>query len=267
MIGPGFRFMRFLRLLAFTAGASLATTSIAWADVQLTIQNGRVTLVAKDATLRQILAEWAKVGQTKIVNGERVPGGPVTIQLADVTEEQALSVLLRAISGYVAAPRPTTVANASRFDRIIVMPAAAPAGVVAPATPAPAAVTQPAPGPPFGPSPFSDDDAVEQAGPNGQPNRPPVFGTFPQPQLVLPQQGGVPMPYGQAAPSQGPLILPQTGNAPPATAPPTTAPNTRYPGAPTGGTGGVSVPGMIPASPQPGQPDPQNTPPRRPDGP
>ena len=95
------------------------------AEVQLTIQNGRVSLVAKDATLKQILAEWAKVGQTKIVNAERVTGGLVTLQLTNVTEQEALDVLLRSVSGYVAAPRPITLANASRFDRILVMPTSA----------------------------------------------------------------------------------------------------------------------------------------------
>ena len=59
------------------------------------MQNGRVSLVAKDATVRQILAEWARVGQTKIVNVERVPGGPVTLELTNVPEAQALDVLLR----------------------------------------------------------------------------------------------------------------------------------------------------------------------------
>ena len=47
-------------------------SSTARAEVQITIHNGRVTLVARDATLRQILAEWARVGQTKIVNIERI---------------------------------------------------------------------------------------------------------------------------------------------------------------------------------------------------
>ena len=48
--------------------AWLFAVTTASADVQLTIQNGRVSLVAKDATVRQILTEWARVGDTKIVN-------------------------------------------------------------------------------------------------------------------------------------------------------------------------------------------------------
>ena len=49
--------------------AWLLAVSTAFADVQLTMQNGRVSLVARDATVRQILAEWARVGHTKIEIG------------------------------------------------------------------------------------------------------------------------------------------------------------------------------------------------------
>src|SRR5215510_8835447 len=110
--------------LVATLGGSLVAGN-AFADVQLTMQNGRVTIKAKDATLRQIMTEWARVGQTKVVNVERIPGGPITIELTDVTEEQALSTLMKALSGYVAAPRAVTNPGVSRFDRILVMPTVA----------------------------------------------------------------------------------------------------------------------------------------------
>jgi hypothetical protein len=98
---------------------SLLAASTAAADVRLTIHNGLVTLTAQDVTVRQILAEWAKVGQTQIVNAEGIPGGPVTLQLVNVPEEEALGILLRTVSGYLAAPRRTIAApDASHFDRI-----------------------------------------------------------------------------------------------------------------------------------------------------
>src|SRR5215210_3670002 len=106
--------------LAFLSLVGAATR--ASAEVQLAIHDGRVNLVAVNATVRQILTEWARVGQTKIVNVERLPGGPITLQLDDVTESQALEILLRTLSGYIAAPRPVDVANLSHFDRIIIMP-------------------------------------------------------------------------------------------------------------------------------------------------
>ena len=114
--------MRFVRLSA-VGGALLLAASTAFADVHLTMHDGRVSIIAKDATLRQILTEWARVGQTKIVNIDKIPGGPISLELTNVPEQQALDVLLRSLSGYMAAPRSeVAAANLSTFDRIIVMP-------------------------------------------------------------------------------------------------------------------------------------------------
>src|SRR5919204_4071305 len=118
--------MNKMRVLALGAAAWLWAASAAFADVQLSLQDGRVTLVAKDATVRQILTEWARIGQTKIVNVERIPGGPVTLELTNVPEQEALDVLLRSLSGYMAAPRAVRAEGLSHFDRIVVMPTTAP---------------------------------------------------------------------------------------------------------------------------------------------
>jgi hypothetical protein len=143
--------------------------STASADVQLSIQDGRVTLTATNATVRQILTEWARVGQTKIVNVERIPGGPLTLQLTNMPEQEALDMLLRSVTGYMAAPRSTPVANLSHYDRILVLPKAAVARtpVVAPPTRQPV----------FQPPPDNDDDQPSV----GQPPRGPLFPTFQQP--------------------------------------------------------------------------------------
>src|SRR5713101_438936 len=110
------------RVLSGVVVCWLAAGMPAFADVQVTMQNGRVSVVAKDATLRQILTEWARVGQTKVVNVERIPGAPMTIELRDIPEAQALQILLRSLSGYMAAPRASQAPDLSRFDRIVVMP-------------------------------------------------------------------------------------------------------------------------------------------------
>src|SRR5215510_5361609 len=111
-----------MKTMIFGAVVYLLASSTAFAEVQVTMQNGRVSVVAKDATVRQILTEWARVGQTKIVNVERIPGGPITLELTNVPEAQALEVLLRSLSGYITAPRATEAANLSQFDRIVIMP-------------------------------------------------------------------------------------------------------------------------------------------------
>jgi hypothetical protein len=219
--------------------AWLAAVSTASADVNLTMQNGRVSLVAKDATVRQILTEWARVGQTKIVNMERVPGGPVTLELTNVPEAQALEVLLRTLSGYITAPRPVEAANLSRFDRIILMPTLAAARPpTSPAAPPPVFQQNPQQFPQL----QQADDDDERPAPNVPvPGtvRAPVFNTFPQPQVVNPQ-GGPPMPQPvTGAPQQMPTT------AAPAPSPTPVAPY-----------GGVSVPGMVAPPPPapPGQP-------------
>ena len=52
-----------LFLVVLLAGAVPAR-----ADVRVSMHDGLVTIVAKDATVRQILAEWARVGRATIVN-------------------------------------------------------------------------------------------------------------------------------------------------------------------------------------------------------
>jgi hypothetical protein len=116
------------RITVITLGviASVAAGATAFADVRLSIQDGRVSIVASDATVTEILSEWAKVGQTTVVNADRIPPERVTIELQNVSEERALEVLLRHSSGYIAAPRASERADASLFDRIVIMPPSAP---------------------------------------------------------------------------------------------------------------------------------------------
>ena len=114
--------MRSTKAVALVIFVWLAVGSTVLADVQLSIRDGRISIVAKDATVGQILAEWATVGQIQIVNGEKIPRDPITIELENVSEEQALDVVLRAASGYIAASRAIAVPSASRFDRIVVVP-------------------------------------------------------------------------------------------------------------------------------------------------
>jgi hypothetical protein len=223
--------------------ALLAIAAPAAAEVRLTIENGQVSLAATNATPRDILAEWAKVGQTRIVNAERVPGGPLTLQLDGVAEDQALEIILRSAAGYVTAPRSAAVPNASRYDRILVMPTTTPTRAAPPPQPA---FPQPRP-PQFQPPmqipqpiqpPIDDDDVDTDAGDEPAPNvvlpnpRGPVFNG--QPMQLPPQQQAVPQP---------PSVFPR-------------------PGVPSQAPIGVAVPGMpVPVPQQPGQPGVPVTPP------
>lgn len=162
----------FCLVFAVAAFGVAASTAMA-GELSVKIANGRATIIAKDVPVRQILAEWAKVGDTKITHGEKVPGGPVTLELIDVPEKEALDVLLRTAAGYIAAPRPANLAGASQYDRVIVLATSR----------APAATTTMTP-PPFGnragvqvpPQPqLPPDDDDGEPGDQG-PNAPPVMG-------------------------------------------------------------------------------------------
>jgi hypothetical protein len=236
------------------AAAVLSWAAPAGADVQLRIENGQVSLKATNATVRDILAEWARVGQTRIINGERMPGGPITIELNGVSEEQALEIILRSAAGYVTAPRASTLVNASRYDRILVMPTSSP---TRPGTPPPQPAQFPQAGQPQFPGQFQPQfppQVPQQVPAQVPPQGPAQFqgGQFPPqfppqrpvndddadvqdnpaPNVVLPNQGS-PV-FGNPTMQQPP------GGRVPATRPPAGQP-----------PAGVSTPGMVvPAPPQ-----------------
>jgi hypothetical protein len=155
--------------LAVAAAALVALPCLATpaaADVSLTVRDGRVTIVARNATPRQILEAWAREGHTRIVNVERVAGRPDTLLLTNEPEAKALAILLRSVAGYIAAPRQIPMANASVYDRILIMPTsyAAPASAYRPAAPMP------------------------------QPQQPTVFEITPDPTTLANDDSGAPQP-------------------------------------------------------------------------
>jgi hypothetical protein len=135
--------------------------------VTLRFSNGLVSLRAQNAPLRAILAEWSRLGGTTIVNGERVTGAPITLELTDVPERQALDIVLRTVAGYMLGPRPAGSTGASAFDRIMILPTS-----VAPRNPPPPAATAAAA--PAVPRPVMQRPPVQRplppgADPNDQP--------------------------------------------------------------------------------------------------
>jgi hypothetical protein len=192
---------------AFVAALAFGLSAPASAgELKLTMQDGRVTIIADNVPLRQILLEWARVGQTKIVNAEKMTGPAITLQLVNAPEREALDILLRSASGYIAAPRPVPVANAAIFDRVTIMPTSrAPAATASNSTP-----------PPFQrPPPQPIDDGDEPINVVMPPQGGPVNGQFPgmaqNPGVMPPMlQPGVPP---QQTPNS-PLTLPRPGVPP-----------------------------------------------------
>jgi hypothetical protein len=186
------RLLRCAAVATLGCGVWLLPGHASAGDLKLTMQNGRVTIIADNVPLRQILQEWARVGQTKIVNVDKMNGPAISLQLINAPERDALDILLRSASGYIAAPRPVQIANAAFYDRVTIMATSRPPAATA---------TQMAP-PTFQRPPVAVDDSDEPinvAMPPPQGN--PVVGQFP---------GQYPGQVGQfpGMPQQQPGLMP-----------------------------------------------------------
>jgi hypothetical protein len=219
--------------------------------IMLQFSAGRVTLLARNAPIRTILAEWSRLGGATVVNGERVAGPPVTLELTDVPERQALDVILRGVAGYMLAPRRTGSAGVSAFDRIMILPTS-----VAPRNPPPAPAAGVRPGvprpimPPRLPQPAPEEPvevetevpaesepiAIPAASPSLTPRVPPII-----------------RPVAAAEPNQDEPEPDNTGTPSPGTA------VTSTPANPFGVPNGSSTrPGVIAPVPRPQQQGPTN---------
>lgn len=117
------------RLLIGWAVAGIAGAPVtAAAAVTLSILDGRVWLAADRATIAEILAEWARVGQTQILNAERVGGAPLTLDLRGMPELDALDIVMRSAGGFLTVSRTVGLGgatpNLSRFSRMVIVPSA-----------------------------------------------------------------------------------------------------------------------------------------------
>jgi len=227
-------------LLTVALSVLIAVPAAAQQPLKLSFENGRVSVDATSVPVRTILNEWAKVGGTKVVGTERISGAPLTLKLVNVTEAQALEVILRSVAGYMAAPRNIAASTGpSIYDRILIMATTS--------APPPSAVR---PGPTnnnafngtqrFVPPPRPNtQEAVEQDEPDENPPNPPVF-TFPQPGQQQQQQFQQAQPFVNAP---GNVVQPQINGAPgtypaPVMINPAPAPGQTMPF-------GASTPGMI----------------------
>jgi hypothetical protein len=273
-----------MRFLFYTAFVALVAAPAHAQSVKLEIQDGRVNLDATNAPARAILAEWAKVGGTKVVGAEKISGGPLTLKLVDTPERQALDIILRSVAGYMAAPRMASATpGASAYDRILILPTSSPvpasnanATVRTPSNPGPTAGTERRvpPRPPGMPvPPDSNESEAPQEAADGSDTgvpAPPVF-TFPQanvpPNQIFAQPQTVPgQPGSNVAPPA--FTLQPSPNGAPAIY--NFAPNNGQPPVPANLNGfqviGSPTPGLVqqpaqPApAPAPGQPVPSRPP-------
>ena len=89
--------------------------------LDVSMQQGRITIRAQGVSVKAILEEWGRIGHTTIVDADNLADQIVTLELIDVPEARALRTLLRDAAGYLAAARTERSDGDSRFDRILVM--------------------------------------------------------------------------------------------------------------------------------------------------
>ena len=106
---------------AVALAGALAAGPAAADEIELSMEAGRVTLIATGAPLTEVLAAWSRVGNTRFVDAGSLAGESVTLHLMDVAEAEALRTLLRPAAGYVAAPRRPGSAGASLYDRVKIL--------------------------------------------------------------------------------------------------------------------------------------------------
>lgn len=238
--------------------ATVLLLAVAWPTaaqqpVALQFNAGRVTLQARNAPVRTILAEWARLGGAMVVNGDRVAGAPVTLDLTDVSERQALDIILRGVAGYMLAPRPAGSVGASAFDRIMILPTSAapqnpPPAVAAsrrPVVPRPPVIARP----PEAALDASADQEPEEAPADPEPavDAPPVNNPRMMPPVIRPLPGSAPNPDEDAETDAAEPSSPGTTAAP-------TTPSNPF-GVPAGSS---TMPGVIAPVPRPQQQPPAN---------
>ena len=106
-----------LKRIVVAAAALLALTAPARGQssrkLDISFSGGRVSLVAENVSLQEVLAEWSRKGGSKIVNAERLPGTPVTLLFQNQPEADVMRALLRDAPGYGAAMRTEPQAGGS----------------------------------------------------------------------------------------------------------------------------------------------------------
>ncbi len=116
-----------LLVAALTAGWSISPRAQAQAPptpprrLELTFNNGKVTLIAQGVTVRDIMAEWARQCGCVVQGTDRLTGGStLPMQFEDQPEVLVLESLLRSAGGYLLGPRAPGSRGASIYGSVSV---------------------------------------------------------------------------------------------------------------------------------------------------
>ena len=121
------RLMRTALIASFVlAGATLLPARVsgqAEHKLQVSFNAGKVTVIARNVTLREILTEWARQGGCQFVNADKLTGGVLPVlQFEDAPELMVLASLLGPVSGYIVGGRRAGTTGASQFETVYIVP-------------------------------------------------------------------------------------------------------------------------------------------------
>lgn len=190
--------MTLCRAVFVAACTVLSATPISaqTAGVRVAFANGRVSIAATDATLGDILREWARAGGSRFVNVDRIPAVErMTIRLENETELRALDILLRPLAGYAVTAKSDGAPGLSSVGRVLLMPGLSRPMVYGQTSSAPYPSPAESQRQAFGGPPRPDDD-----GPTRREMPPPPNTGMPQDFSGAPAS---PAPIGQPSPLQG----------------------------------------------------------------
>lgn len=194
------RFLTAALLAGLLATVTVSTQAPGPRQLELSFdQEGHVTLIANNVTLREILAEWARQGGTRIVNLEKLAGGPIEypIRFEKAAEMEVMQALLRGVAGKAYVPRMLGTPGASRLEIVHLTPTSNASGALVAAP-----VVSPNPNVPTRGAPEDEIPPVNR--PPGQAAPPPgqAQGNQPQ-QWQQQQQPALPQGYQQQSPMPG----------------------------------------------------------------
>ena len=90
--------------------------------LDISFSEGKVSIVADNVTLAEVLAEWSRKGGSTFVNAERLPATRIQwTEFKDQPEAVVLASLLREAPGYGAAMRPLGTGGASTVQTVFIL--------------------------------------------------------------------------------------------------------------------------------------------------
>jgi hypothetical protein len=94
------------------------------ASVQIGFSGGRVSVLAVNAPVSEVLTAWAREGRTQVFGAEYVTARRITINLNNVAEGDALAAIVGSPSWYTTVAREPAPSE-SALGRIVILPDAA----------------------------------------------------------------------------------------------------------------------------------------------